>query len=151
MPTPSRTRQGRAPVIKADPAGAEVFTANFEKLAKDLSDLHESLLTALKELKGSDLFVFHPAFGYFADEYGLNMIAVEVGGREPSAKALARLIDEAREKKPGAIFVQPQFSSKSAKLVAKEIGGRVVVADPLAQEWLANLRQVVREIKGALQ
>jgi zinc transport system substrate-binding protein len=47
--------------------------------------------------------------------------------------------------------VQPQFSSKSAELVAGEIGGQVIVADPLAEDWLANLTTVAGSFKAALK
>ena len=94
--------------------------------------------------------VFHPSWGYFARAYGLKQVAVEIEGKDPKPAQLQRLIEHAKEKGIKIIFGQPQFSSKSAKLVAREIGGRVVVADPLAQDWPGNLRQVVREIKGAL-
>ena len=70
--------------------------------------------------------VFHPAWGYFAHSYGLKQVPVEIEGKDPKPAQLKTLIEHAREKQIKAIFVQPQFSSKSAKLVAKEIGGRVV-------------------------
>ncbi|MCK5723282.1 MAG: zinc ABC transporter substrate-binding protein, partial [Gammaproteobacteria bacterium] len=95
--------------------------------------------------------VFHPSWGYFADTYGLKQVAVEIEGKNPKPSQLKELIEHAKEQGIKIIFVQPQFSSKSAKLVAREIGGRVAVADPLAQDWSANLRAVAREFKGALQ
>ena len=53
---------------------------------------------------------------------------------------------------PGRIiFVQPQFSSGSAELIAKEIGGQFIFADPLASDWLVNLREVAQKFKAALR
>ena len=48
------------------------------------------------------------------------------------------------------VFVQPQFSVKSAEMVAREIGGQVVVADPMAGNWAENLREVGHKFKAAL-
>jgi len=64
---------------------------------------------------------------------------------------LKELIQHARENKIKVVFVQPQFSTKSAELVAREIGGQVAFADPLAEDWLANLRQVADKFRAALK
>jgi len=100
--------------------------------------------------EGQDLFVFHPAFGYFADEYGLTLVAVEIGGKEPSARELARLIDTARQHQVHTIFVQPQFSPKSAQAIAEQIDGVVVPIDPLPQDYLAQMRAMGERIRHAL-
>jgi zinc transport system substrate-binding protein len=86
--------------------------------------------------------VFHPSWGYFAADYGLNMITIEIEGKEPSAQDLAKLVDLAKEKHVKVIFVQPQFSTRSAQAVAEEIGGEVVAVDPLAKDYIANMDKV---------
>jgi len=62
---------------------------------------------------------------------------------------LKKLIDHAREKGIRVVFVQPQFSTKSAEVIAKEIGGQVVFANPLAEDWMANLRDVAGKFRAA--
>ena len=76
--------------------------------------------------------VFHPAWGYFAHAYGLRQVPIELEGKDPKPAELQGLIEHARGSGIRVIFVQPQFSTKSAALVAKAIGGQVVFADPLA-------------------
>ena len=95
--------------------------------------------------------VFHPAWGYFADTYGLKQIPVEIEGKNPKPAQLMALIEYANQNDIKVIFVQPQFSAKSAEVIARGIGGHVVVADPLAADWAANLRKVSREFKAALR
>ncbi len=102
-------------------------------------------------MQGQQFMVFHPAWGYFAHSYGLQQVPVEIEGKDPKPAQLKALIEHARENQIKSIFVQPQFSSKSAKLVAKEIGGQVTVADPLASDWYINLREVARKLKAALK
>ena len=102
-------------------------------------------------MKGRDLFVFHPAYGYFARQYGLTQVAVETGGRQPSARHLAELIDRARARDVRVIFVQPQFARHSARAVADAIGGAVVPLDPLAEDYLGNLEQMASTVESALQ
>ncbi len=94
--------------------------------------------------------VFHPSWGYFAHDYNLTMIAVEVEGKEPSASDLEHLIETAKENNIRVIFVQPQFSTKSAEVIAKEIGCNVVPVDPLAKDYITNLRKVSNTIAQGL-
>lgn len=90
---------------------------------------------------GKRFFVFHPAWGYFARDYGLEQVPIEVDNKEPDPRQVAALIQRARREKVRVIFVQPQFSKRSAELIAREIGAKVVVVDPLARDWEANLRR----------
>ena len=99
------------------------------------------------------LLVFHPAWGYFADEFGLTQIPVEFEGKEPSLNQLRIIIDFAKKEKIGALFVQPQFSEISAKTISEETGCRIVVIDPLAENYIDNLKSAaaaLTENKGGL-
>jgi zinc transport system substrate-binding protein len=95
--------------------------------------------------------VYHPAWGYFAKTYGLVQIAVETEGKQPTPKSLQRLILDARQNGIKAVFVQPQFAAKSAETIAQAIGGRVIVADPLAIDWERNLLQVADQFASAIR
>jgi zinc transport system substrate-binding protein len=98
----------------------------------------------LEGAQNPKFMVFHPAWGYFARDFGLEQIAVEVGGQEPSAQELAHLITEAKEEGIQVIFAQPEFSARSAETIASEIGGKVLLISPLAPDWLDNMRRVAR-------
>jgi zinc transport system substrate-binding protein len=95
--------------------------------------------------------VFHPAWGYFAHAYGLKQVPIEIEGKEPKPAQLKELIQHTRKNDIKAVFVQPQFSTKSAELVAREIGGQVAFADPLAEDWIANLRQAADKFQSVLK
>ena len=95
--------------------------------------------------------VFHPSWGYFADAYGLEQIPIEMEGKEPKPSQLRRLIEFARERGIKVIFVQPQTSTKNAETIARAIGGQVIVADPLAEDWIGNLRQQAEKFRRALR
>jgi zinc transport system substrate-binding protein len=94
--------------------------------------------------------VFHPAFGYFGDAYGLKQVPVEIEGKEPSAQQLAALVRLARERDIKIIFVQPQFSDKSARAVAQAIGGAVLAMDDLGPDYLKNMTDIAEKIEKAL-
>jgi len=140
----------RDALIAADPQGAETYEQNLVLFHRGLDSLDAYLRRTLSPLKGTPLFVFHPAFGYFADEYGLVQIAVETGGKEPSARALARLIEQARKHKPKVIFVQPQYARKSAEALAKQIGCAVVSINPLPENYFDEMREMCRAVQSGL-
>ena len=127
---------------KIYPQHADVFGKNLKDFQNDLDQINARIAKVLAPLKGKVVFVFHPAYGYFTDRYGLKQVAVETGGKEPSAKQLANLIDKARHAKVKVIFVQPQFDRKNAQAIAKAIGGAVVSLDPLSADYLKNLDEM---------
>ncbi len=131
----------------ADPAGAEIYNANYAKLAAELDALDKDLAESLAPLKGKALLVYHPAFGYFADAYGLRQVAVETGGKEPSAKQLRSLIKRAKQEGVRVVFVQPQFALASAQALAQQINGSVVPLDDLSPNYIENLREVAARVR----
>lgn len=137
-------------LIRIDPSHKAEYEKNLKDFQTDLDAVHEQLTKALAPVKGRSFFVFHPAYGYFGDAYGLKQIPVQIEGKEPTAKQLARLIDLAREDGVRVIFVQPQFSRKSAEALAKAIGGAVVPLDDLARDYLRNLREMAANLDSAL-
>ena len=140
----------RDALVREDPAGERIYRANYERFASELQDVHRELARTLAPLRGREMLVYHPAFGYFAAEYGLKQVAVETGGRQPSARELSGLIRLARERRIRVVFVQPQFSQAGARAVAEAIGGAVVPLDDLPRDYLANLRDMLRKIEEAL-
>ncbi|WP_373500805.1 metal ABC transporter solute-binding protein, Zn/Mn family [Desulfococcus sp.] len=134
-----------------DPSHGGVYEANCRQFMADIDSLDARLKNLFSDQQGLRFMVFHPAWGYFARAYGLTQLAVEIEGKEPKPAQLMALIKNAKENNIRVIFVQPQFSAKSAGLVAREIGGQVVRADPLAEDWTANLLDVADKFKAALR
>ncbi len=134
-----------------DPDGRSYYQSNYERFAQDLEDLDMHLKAVLGRFKGKTLFVFHPAFGYFADAYGMKQVAVEAMGRAPKGRALSRIIKLARKQKVRVIFVQPQFDTNAALKIASAIHGAVVPIDPLAYQYLDNMKSMADIIAKALE
>jgi len=137
-------------LCRLDPVNVEAYKKNLETFKADLDEVDARITRALEPLKGRKFYVFHPSYGYFGDAYGLTQVAVEVEGKEPSARQLATLIDQAKEDSVKVIFVQPQFSAKSAEAVAEAIGGVIVPIDPLARDYLRNLEDIAEKIARGL-
>jgi zinc transport system substrate-binding protein len=139
-------------LIKADPEHKAQYQANYAKFAAELDALDHELKDLFGQLPGEPhLLVYHPAWGYFCHAYGLEQIAVEKEGKAPGPKGLQAIISQAKKYQAKVVFVQPQFSTKSAQLVASAIKGQVIAIDPLALDWESNLRKVARQIKEAIK
>ena len=129
-------------LAELDPQHAETYRANLEVFLADIGQLQSEIDAALEKLDSRQFMVFHPAWGYFAQEFGLQQIPIEAAGSEPSAAELVSLIAEAKAENITVIFAQPEFSTRSADYIASEIGGKVILISPLAEDWLDNLRLV---------
>jgi zinc transport system substrate-binding protein len=138
-------------LVEADPGNIDGYNDRLGKLIGELEEVDKRLARMMAPYRGRTILVYHPAYGYFADSYGLVQVAVEAGGKEPGGRQLAKVIEQARELKAKVIFVQPQFSKKGAELVAKATGGKVVAMDPLARDVISNLEKMARTVAGALE
>lgn len=125
-----------------DPDHRGDFELALESVDRELQELDAELRLRLEPVAGRVFLVFHPAWGYFSDEYGLKQIAVEIEGKEPGDADLTRLQQEAREAGASVLFVQRQISARSVQAVADAIGGRVEILDPLAADVAENLLRV---------
>ncbi len=135
-----------AALAEMAPGHAERFRARAAAYTARLDALHEELKAMFAGLRSPILLVFHPAWGYFADTYGLQQIAIEQAGKDPSPEQMQRIIGIARASDIRVIFVQQQFSRGIARSVAEQIGGVVVAIDPLAEDYLTNLKTVGQTI-----
>jgi zinc transport system substrate-binding protein len=134
-----------------DPSHSADYSSNHDAFVLELDRLDRDIRALLEPLGQRQFMVFHPAWGYFADTYGLVQVPIEHEGKEPGGRALARLIDQAKAEKIRVIFVQPQFDERQARQVARAIGGGVIAVDPLAQDYCNNLRQVAQQFAEVLR
>lgn len=133
-------------LIELLPKHRDVLVNNHAEFAESLDKLDADIRAILSGTESKKFMVYHPSWGYFADTYGLQQIPIESEGKEPGAKALAHLIEEAKHNHIGAIFVQKQFSQDQAKAVASAVGTKVVAIDPLSADYPENLRDVAKAL-----
>jgi zinc transport system substrate-binding protein len=134
---------------KEDSAHQKTYEENYKAFAKSLKRLEAKISKILKGVKQKTFIVFHPSFGYFAKAFGLQQVAIEKEGKEPSLRYIKRVIDFAKKNHIKTIFVEPQFSQKSARYIAKQIGGKVIPIDPLAYDWDKNLLEIAQSFEKA--
>jgi zinc transport system substrate-binding protein len=151
---PARIMAGHilAALYDIDSAGEASYRKNYQALISDMDQEFGALREKLSSQRGKVVFVYHPAFGYFLDEFGIIQKPVEIDGKEPTPRALNSLIEQARQERVAAIFVQAQFPVNTAKTAADAAGAVLAPLDPLAPDWLANIRRMgeaLRQNAGA--
>lgn len=130
-------------LIKKYPSLKEELTKRFDLLAIKLEELDRWIRDKVRPLPHKNLMVSHPAYGYFCLAYGFTQISVEMEGRDPTAKQLTQILNWARGHSLHFILTQPQYSDKAARRIASELNLELVSVDPYAQDYDANLRQIV--------
>ena len=140
-----------AALSEADPQNSAIYQNNLNVFLQDIDALDEEIRASLDPLISRKFITFHPAWGYFARDYNLEQISIEVGGNEPSAAEMADLIKVAKEDDIHIIFAQPEFNTKAAETIATEIDGQVILISPLAENWLENMKVITRSFSGALK
>ena len=135
-------------LIKVDSKNSSYYKKNLEKFLKEIIQIDKEITEILKNVKKDTRFmVFHPSWGYFAKEYELKEIAIEVGGKSPTPKNIIKIMKEAKEVGVKAIFVQPEFSDKIAKTLSNELQIPIIKISPLSGNWPENLIQLAKAIK----
>ena len=129
-----------------DPTGRTLYEANRKRLDAELDALDREIRRALADLPHRRFMIQHPCLGYFARDYGLEQIPIEIEGKQPTGRRLAELIDRAKAEGIRVVFVQSQFSRRAAETVAAAVGGRVEAVDPLARDLPANLLHIAKII-----
>jgi len=138
-------------LIQFDRKNAEYYRQNKDNFLEDMRALDRELKQTFAAKKNRTFIVYHPAWSYFARDYGLVQVPIMEEEKEPGPKYLAGLIDMARENNISVIFVDPQFNPKSAEVIAREMNARIVVLDPLAEDYLQNMRHTGEEISKSLK
>ena len=137
-----------AALKETDPAHTRAYEENLAGFLNELDALNRKLAETLEPHRKDKLYVFHPAFGYFARAYGFEQVALSPQGKTPSPRELETFIHHARANNVKTIFVQSQFDPSSAQKAAHAIGARIETINPLQQDVLANLSDIARSIAG---
>ncbi|MFS8542012.1 MAG: zinc ABC transporter substrate-binding protein, partial [Tissierellales bacterium] len=134
-----------------DPENSDTYRKNAEDYKARLDELDANIKEMLKDLQNKSFIVYHPAFGYFADDYGLEMISLEEEGKEATPQRFQELVEIAKSKGIKVIFHQAEVDSRQAKAFAEEIGGRTEKIEPLSPNYIENLEKMAKTIADALK
>jgi zinc transport system substrate-binding protein len=132
-----------AGLARADPAGRSVYEANAQVFKQNLRELHLRLLKTLARCRTKVFVANHAAFGYFAARYGLRQIAISglAPEAEPSAAKLKEILRVVRQYRLRVIYYETLASPRVAETLAREVGARILVLNPLEGLTDAELRR----------
>lgn len=135
-------------LMELDPENASLYIANLIRLLEKIDDIDEKITQTLFNSSQKAFIIYHPALSYFARDYGLTQYSIETDGKEPSPEQLKFLIETAKREGIKTVFVQQEFDKKNAEIIAKEIGGRLTVINPLSYDWgeeMLNIAQALSD------
>jgi zinc transport system substrate-binding protein len=133
-------------LARLDPEHRASYHEGVRELHRELEILDAELATMLAPYRGRPFFVFHPSWGPLANDYGLRQISIEVEGKEPTDRDLARFQELARAERPRLLFYDAQVPRRVAGAVASALGASPALLDPLAPDVPANLRRVAAKL-----
>lgn len=134
--------------IKLDPENQEVYRAGYQRLIEEIDSTEAEMKQLLQPLAGTAFIIYHPALTYFAREFGLKQLCIELDGKEPSPAQLKQLLETATQSGAKVVFVQQEFDQKNAELIAKETGCRLVTINPLSYNWHDEMIRLATILAG---
>ena len=134
--------------IKLDPENQEIYRAGYQRLIEEIDSTEAEMKQLLQPLAGTAFIIYHPALTYFAREFGLKQLCIELDGKEPSPAQLKQLLETATQSEAKVVFVQQEFDQKNAELIAKETGCRLVAINPLSYNWHDEMIRLATILAG---
>jgi zinc transport system substrate-binding protein len=136
---------------KLDPAGEEAYLRNRDGYLSRLEGLDQELKVTFARDEGRIFIVHHPAWTYFARDYGLVQVPIMEGEKEPGPRHLSEVIELGRKNNITAVFVEPEYNPRAAEVIAQEMNASIVYLDPLAGNYLENMRLAGEKIAESLE
>jgi zinc transport system substrate-binding protein len=137
--------------VSIDPDNKEYYLENKRSYLRELDELDLEIEILLADKINRRFMVYHPSWAYFARDYNLEQIPIEKGGKEPTARSIQFLIEQARIQNIRVIFASPQFNTESAEVIAREIKGQVVLIDPLQKDYITNMKKIARVLSEVME
>ncbi len=135
-------------LIRTYPGDSAVFRKNHRAFIREINRIDSMYRSHADQLHGKSFLIYHPALTYLAREYGMDQVVLEYEGKEPPPAHIRKVIDIARDRDIRDIFVQEQFNPDNARALASEIGGRIIVFDPLAEDWDFEMKFILGKLVG---
>ena len=133
-------------LCQVDSANAKFYQHRHDSLVQHIDSIDGEIRQILRPLAHRTFIIYHPALGYFARDYGLQQVAVEQDGREPSADRMQQLILQAQRDKVQVVFIQEEHAGRAARRIAESTGARIVSIAPLSVEWDKQMLHIARTL-----
>ena len=138
-------------LAQADPANASYYQANRDSYLTKLDDLDNYIKGKFEGHTVRYFLIYHPSFGYFAQEYDLNQLSIEFEGKEPTPQGIQQCIDLAKQYDLNYVFIEPQYPLQYAQTIADSTGGKTALANDLPQNYIDSMRSLADAIALELE
>jgi zinc transport system substrate-binding protein len=137
-------------LIELNPQQKQKYETNYQLLISKIQEVDTKAKELFSQLSSKDFMIYHPNLAYIARDYGLEEIPVEFEGKEPTPFRMKELIDRARKDNLKTIFVQLEYDTKNAKAIAGEIGAKIILIDPLSENWQKSTMDIINALHTSL-
>lgn len=113
---------------------------------KKMDALDQSIRTSLQHLASRSFLIYHPALGYFAQQYGLTQLTVEHDGKDPSAAYFEQLINLCKAQGVHTVFISQEHNGKAAQRIANEIKVKPTLINPLDYHIDQQMQSIAKSL-----
>lgn len=121
--------------LEIDPLNKNLYVKNYNSLIAEMDSVDNIVSRKLSGHAGAVFAIFHPSLSYFARDYGLKQLTLEKDGKELTASSFKEAIDVAKQSGVNTIFIQSEFNPAQVETFAAEVGGNIIVINPLDYNW----------------
>jgi len=136
-------------LVQVDPADKDYFQKNRDIYMAQLKQLDENTTKILKDKNGTDILVYHPAFGYYAKDYNLTQVGAMLNDEEPSPQRIAMMVNIAKQNNITVLYNEPQYDPKFMQSIASQVGGQVLTVNDLDEHYIQNMINVANAFAKA--
>lgn len=134
--------------VELEPTSESYFKSNYDTLVDKIERIDTLLTDILASCGGRAFAIYHPSLTYFARDYNLKQLCIENAGKEKSALAMRRVVEQARDADVRVVFMQKEFSSRQVAVFAQETDAEIVVINPLNYDWDTEMLRIAHAIAG---
>lgn len=133
-------------LIDNDKQDKDYYLGNYRNIESKINKTDSIIKSYLASAPSKTFIIYHPALSYFADEYGLEQLTIEVDGKSPTPQQLSKVIQKAKDENVKVVFIQEEFDQKNTEVVAKEIGAEIISINPLSYNWDEEIIKIAKGI-----
>ena len=131
-------------LITLRPEHASLYRENLKKFHQELDELDKRIQKILEPMINRNILVSHPAYAYFCRDYNIIQYSIEFEGKDPTPQQLTKILNLAKSLKFKTIFIQKQYSSKGARLIAENIGAQLITLDPYSERYIETMIEIAQ-------
>ena len=131
--------------------GKAKYRKKAEQYKSRIADLDRYIENKLENLDKNTFIIYHPVLGYYAQDYDLKMVVIEKDGKKAAPRRIQKIIDIGMKNKIKSVFYQKTATSRQAKIIAEELGGKTIKINPFDSNYIANMKKITNSLITVLE